>query len=155
MRNQSHRSVIVMSDGRIVTIRRRRRSDMGYVRSVVVMFMHRAHACEYTDASSRVVKQSLIFGLILSKFDENILQVTTHCMAYVLKFPRTACAWASTRVNHARMCMFSHLWKDSLQIWWGHTTYPQMLHGLFNVRVNVCPKSAHQYTFANRDTYDP
>jgi hypothetical protein len=57
-------------------------------------------SCSRTEcmrASSRVFKHSLIFGRILSKFGENILQVTTNCMGYVLVISLTtltACACA-------------------------------------------------------------
>jgi hypothetical protein len=46
-------------------------SSKGYV---LFMFTHRA----------RVVKQSIIFGRILFKFDGHILQMTTSYMGYVL-----------------------------------------------------------------------
>jgi hypothetical protein len=102
-------------------------SSKGYV---FFMFIYRAHACERACASARVVKYSIIFGRILFKLDGHILQMTTSYMGYIrVQAPRAhACA-------SGRACASKRM-----------TTYPQSLHELFNVCVNACPNSAHQYT---------
>jgi hypothetical protein len=95
-------------------------SSMG---NVLFMFTHRAHTCERACATERVVKHSLIYGPMLFKFAVNILQITTSSMGYVL-FMITQRARAYERLVKT----FTHLWTDSLQICWAHTTDDH--HGL-------------------------
>jgi hypothetical protein len=42
-----------------------------------------AHSCEHACANASVLKQSIIFGQILFKFDGHILQLTTSYMRYI------------------------------------------------------------------------
>jgi hypothetical protein len=126
--------------------------------NVLFMFTHRAHACERAYATERVVKHSLIYGPTLFKCAVDILQITASSMGYVL-FMIThhahACkrvrARASARVRaSARLVKtFTHLWTDSLQICWAHTTDDHTLHGLHtylhaprtHARARVCEYS--------------
>jgi hypothetical protein len=71
---------------------------MGYV---LVMFTHRAHACECACARACVIKHSLNYEPILLKFAVNILQLTASSKGYVLfMFTHHACerACVSARV---------------------------------------------------------
>jgi hypothetical protein len=98
--------------------------SMGYVLS---MFTHHAHAFERACATERVVKHSLIYGPPLL----NILQITTSSMGYVLfMITHRAHAYERTRACERLVKTFTHLWTDSLQICWAHTTNDHKLHGL-------------------------
>jgi hypothetical protein len=81
---------------------------MGYV---MFMFTHCARMWERACASERVVRRSHICGRILPKFGKNILHVTTIYMGLLTTCIAHACA-------SERVCMFAHLWTDSLHIWW-------------------------------------
>jgi hypothetical protein len=118
---------------------------MGYI-----ICTHLGRAC----ASACVIKHSLIYGRFLFKLAVSILHITTNSMGSVLfMFTNRAHAferaWAS-----ARVVKYSLIFGRILAKFGGDTTYPQRLHGRFNVYVNACPYSAHQYTFANCDSYD-
>jgi hypothetical protein len=110
---------------------------------VLLMFTHRAHACERACARERVIKRSLIYGRILVKFAVNILQVTSSSMGYVrLIFTHRARACASVRVVKT----FTYLWTDSLQICCANTTHDHKLFGLhiiimFTHRAHVCVRA--------------
>jgi hypothetical protein len=125
--------------------------------------------------ATRACLCSFIFGRIISQFVENILRITTSCMGYVMfMFTHRAsvwsCVWWSVRLSfghilskllrvttifmdyvlsHALMSTFAHLWTDSLQMWWQHTTDSQKLRG-FNLYMTDCASSARPYTFAHR-----
>jgi hypothetical protein len=57
------------------------------------------------------------------------------------EWPQFTCStylhWSCSRVNHACMYAFAHLWTDFLQLWWKHTAGPQKLSGLFNLYVSL------------------
>jgi hypothetical protein len=136
-------------------------SCMSYI---LIMFTHHAYACEHACASACVIKLSLIYGRILFKFVVNRLHITTSRMGYVLfmctrvrarmcervcasEFVR-ASAWFSVRLSLDGFSLnLLGTYYTSKQIAWA--TY-------FSWRVCViaCHNSAHQYTFANRDTYE-
>jgi hypothetical protein len=54
---------------------------MGYI---LIMFKHRVHACERACASARVIKRSLIFKRIISKFCGDIQQIPRGYMSYIM-----------------------------------------------------------------------
>jgi hypothetical protein len=121
-----------------------------------VLFMFTHVAC----ARACVIKHSLNYEPIL--FAVNILQLTTSSKGYVLfMFTHHVCERAC-----ARGYTFIYIWTDSHTAHTTndhklhscasvrvrarvceHTTYRQRLHEPYNVCVNACLNSAHQYIF--------
>jgi hypothetical protein len=56
---------------------------------------------------------------------------------------------ARASLLNACACVRSLILTDSLQIWWEHSDR-QKLHELFNLCLNACSNSVHQFTFAHR-----
>jgi hypothetical protein len=136
-------------------------SYMGYIR---IMFTHRAHMHERAWASAHVIKCSLIYGRFLLKFAVNILQLTISSKGYVL-FMFTPCSCVSARVVTHSIIFARNLFKFDGHILqmttsytactrvracvYEHTTDPQRLHEPYNLCMNACLNSAHQYIFTN------
>jgi hypothetical protein len=128
-----------------------------------VLVTHSVYACKRASACACVITHSLIYGWMHFKFAVNILQITTSSMGYVL-FMITHCArdltagarasargraYKRARARERLANTFTHLWTDSLQMCWAHTTDDHKLHGLHNylhipwahARARVCERA--------------
>jgi hypothetical protein len=58
-----------------------------YIGYILIMFTHRAHACESACVSASMIKRSLIFDPVLSKFGGDIQQIHRGYIGYLM------CMW--------------------------------------------------------------